>query len=314
MTKLPSRTILISGSTGFVGGNLLRNVEDKGFNILTLNKQKVHNGICWDHSPLVPEGVEIVVHLAGKAHDTSYRSLEEEYMAVNMELTKILYDSFLKSSARKFVFLSSVKAATDKLKEDQILTENNHQIPGSPYGRSKLAAEEYILKNLPDSKMKQIYILRPAMIHGPGNKGNLNLLYRFVMLGIPWPLGAYENKRSFCSLDNLLHVLNEIFLRNDITPGTYNVVDDIPLSTNRIIEIIAACEAKNIRILYIPKLLIKYLAHSSQFIGFHLLSSRITKLTENYVVSNVKLTCALGHKLPIDAEEGMLKTINSFKK
>ena len=41
------------------------------------------------------------------------------------------------------------------------------------------------------------------MIHGPGNKGNLNLLYSLVSKGLPWPLGSFENKRSYCSIDNL---------------------------------------------------------------------------------------------------------------
>ena len=69
--------------------------------------------------------------------------------------------------------------------------------PSNYFGQSKLLAEEYILsKEIPNDK--HVYILRPCMIHGPGNKGNLNLLYKIVSKNIPWPLGAFENKRSFC--------------------------------------------------------------------------------------------------------------------
>src|SRR5690606_40901886 len=71
----------------------------------------------------------------------------------------------------------------------------------------KLMAEEYILsKPLPDNK--RVYIIRPCMIHGPGNQGNLNLLYKVVEKGIPWPLAAFENKRSFLSIDRKSTRLN----------------------------------------------------------------------------------------------------------
>ena len=48
------------------------------------------------------------------------------------------------------------------------------------------------------------------MIHGPNNKGNLNLLYNLVSKRIPWILGSFQNKRSYCSIDNLLFIINEL--------------------------------------------------------------------------------------------------------
>ena len=82
-----------------------------------------------------------------------------------------------------------------------ILTEDTIPNPKTHYGISKLQAENYILdQKLPEGK--RVYILRPCMIHGPGNKGNLNLLYTLVKKGFPWPLGAFENQRSFLSIDN----------------------------------------------------------------------------------------------------------------
>lgn len=60
---------------------------------------------------------------------------------------------------------------------------------------------------------KQVYILRPCMIHGPGNKGNLNLLYNVVKKGIPWPLGSFENRRSFTSIDNLCYVVEGLLVK-----------------------------------------------------------------------------------------------------
>jgi hypothetical protein len=70
------------------------------------------------------------------------------------------------------------------------------------------------------------------MIHGEGNKGNLNLLYQLVSKGLPWPLGNFKNQRSFLSIENLCFVIREIVERNDILFGIYQVADDEALSTN----------------------------------------------------------------------------------
>ena len=91
------------------------------------------------------------------------------------------------------------------------------------------------------------------MIHGPGNKGNLNLLYKLVSNNIPWPLGAFENKRSFCSIDNLMFIIKEIIEREDIPSGIYNVADDQPLSTNELIMLIAESKDRSPKIWNILK-------------------------------------------------------------
>ena len=86
---------------------------------------------------------------------------------------------------------------------------------------------------------KQVYIMRPCMIHGPGNKGNLNLLYGVVSKGIPWPLGAFEIRRSFTSIGNLQEVIKGL-LTKDAPSGIYHMGDDEALSTNELIEVICS--------------------------------------------------------------------------
>ena len=92
-----------------------------------------------------------------------------------------------------------------------------------------------------DVSDKKIYILRPNMIHGPEKKGNMNLLFKIQQTGLPWPLGAFENKRSFCSVDNLLFVVQQL-IEKDIEPGIYQVADDEALSTNELIRLMAASQ------------------------------------------------------------------------
>ena len=156
-----------------------------------------------------------------------------EYYTINTNLTKNIFDKFLVSEASVFFYFSSVKAAADSL--DCELDEGYLNKPITHYGKSKLLAEKYILKNnLPEGK--RAYILRPCMIHGPGNKGNLNLLYSVISKGFPWPLGAFDNKRSFCTIDNLCFIINELINNDKIPSGIYNIADDEPLSTNYIIK------------------------------------------------------------------------------
>ena len=234
-----------------------------------------------------------------------------EYYIVNTDLTKTIFDAFLLSNAKVFITLSSVKAAADIIYSE--LTENYTPNPVTHYGKSKLLAEEYILSK-PIPSGKRVYILRPCMIHGPGNKGNLNLLYNIVSKGFPWPLGIFENKRSFCSIDNLCFVLNEILQNENIPSGIYNIADDKSISTNQLIALIANSQNKNENILRISKMLIITIAKLGDYIKFPLNSERLQKLTESYVVSNEKIVNAIRKPLPVSAEEGLLQTLKSFKK
>ena len=232
------------------------------------------------------------------------------YFDINTGLTQRIYDWFLKSGAKKFIYFSTVKAAADVVPE--ILTEDIEPSPKGPYGESKLAAEKYILQNLSADKL--VYILRPCMIHGPGNKGNMNLLYKIQQKGLPWPLGAFENKRSFCSIDNLIFAVQQL-IDATIDPGIYQVADDEALSTNELIKLIAESQNKKARIWIIPASLIDSIAQLGGIFHLPLNSERLKKLTESYVVSNQKIKMALGiEKMPVRADEGLMNTFKSFKR
>ena len=176
--------IILTGASGFVGQNLIKFFHRHKVGVIySLNLRET--------LPSVFPNCNAVIHLAGKAHDIDKNSSTTEYLDVNVGLTKKMFDLFLKSDCPDFVYFSSVKAAADAV--EGILTEDIITNPKTIYGQSKKQAEEYLLsKDLPIGK--RLFILRPCMIHGPGNKGNLNLLYKFVKKGIPYPLGAFNNK------------------------------------------------------------------------------------------------------------------------
>ena len=170
--------ILITGIHGFVGSNLVNSLKDNhsiyGLDIITPEKTGVIKTYTWDDLNVTSlPAIDVMIHLAGKAHDTKNQSEAKVYFDINTGLTQKIYDYFLASNAKKFIFFSSVKAAADFV-SGNILTEDIIPAPVGPYGESKIKAEEYIQANLPNEK--QVYILRPCMIHGPGQKGTLNLL------------------------------------------------------------------------------------------------------------------------------------------
>lgn len=305
--------ILITGVHGFVGSNLVKALSTEhtiyGLDIVTPAKEGVEYTFGWDDldkEGLIPD-VDAVIHLAGKAHDTKNRSKAEVYFQVNTELTKRIYDYFLTSTAKRFIFFSSVKAAADRVEGD-FVDENVVPNPKGPYGESKIAAERYIQSK----QCKQTYILRFCMIHGPGNKGNLNLLYGVVKKGIPWPLGAFENRRTFTSIDNLCYIIDGL-LTKDVESGIYNVNDDEAVSTNELIEIICSVMGKKARIWRIPRGLMEGVAKLGGWLHLPLNPERLQKLTENYVSSNGKIKKALGVEwLPVRAKDGLIKTIKSF--
>ena len=290
-------SIFITGSSGFVGSSFLNQFNSDLVRISYRGKEfKI-------------DDAEVVIHLAGKAHDLKNTSSSQVYYDVNTELTKKVFDAFLASDAKVFINLSSVKAVADEV--DGELTEQHHPNPVTHYGKSKLLAEQYIFsKEIPVGK--RVYILRPCMIHGPGNKGNLNLLYKLVSKNIPWPLGAFENKRSFCSLDNLLFIFKELIEREDIPSGIYNVADDEPLSTNELVGLIAQSQNRSPKLWHISKKLIESVAIIGDKLHLPLSSERLHKLTSSYVVSNAKIKTTIGKPLPVSSKEGLLKTFQSF--
>lgn len=298
-------TLYLTGSTGFVGTNLQKYLAGSTFELEFLGRERLKA-----ISQIKFDSHSTIIHLAGKAHDLNKVSKPDEYYQVNYELTKELYDAFLRSGACKFIFISSVKASADSV--ENILTETDSPSPKTHYGKSKLMAEEYIQSRLlPEGK--SYYILRPCMIHGPGNKGNLNLLYKLVSRGIPYPLAAFNNKRSFLSVENLCFVIGEILERSDIPSGVYQVADEDSLSTNQIVSLIAQELEKPYRSWELNPQIIKILAILGDALYLPLNTEKLKKMTENYLVSNLKLKSALKKELPVKAVEGMISTIKSFK-
>ena len=286
---------MLEDSHGFVGSNLIEALSDE------------HEFIRWDaRADEQLPACDAVIHLTGKAHDTKISDVgglkAEEYFYVNTELTKKIYDAFLKSEAKKFIFFSSIKA------------KDNDTV----YARSKRLAEEYIQKKFRDESLefrdKRVYILRPCMIHGKGVKGNLPLLFKFVKKGWPWPLAAFENQRSYASMGNVSFVVSKL-LNKDVESGIYNLCDDEPVSTNDLIRLMSDSLCHKAKMVNIPKEIVRICAKIGDVLSIPLNTERLGKLTGNNVIDNSDIKKALGlNHMPIKAMDGLKCTIEELIK
>ena len=281
---------LITGAYGFVGTNLCKYLAEKGHECLALDIPAAKRDdvpyasfYTWDELDKLPV-VDAVVHLAGKAHDLKKVASEQSYFDINVGLTEKI---FAAAKTTRFIYFSSSKADAN----------------GNAYGRSKLAAEQFL--------NGRAIVLRPAMIHGPGNKGNLNLLWGIARRGLPWPLAAFENKRSFTSIANICAAVEALCERGE--NGIYPIADDEMLSTNRLIELIAETCGKRAKLWRVPKGVMRMVAKLGDVLHLPLNTERIVKLTEDSFVNNSHLKSQLGwNRMPIRAEEGMRRTLRSF--
>ena len=285
--------ILISGAYGFVGTNLSKYLASKGHQCIALDIAKGNvdtyaEFFTWDDLDKIDwPAIDAVVHLAGKAHDTRNVTAPQVYFDVNVGLTQKLFTA-CGDKVKTFIFFSSIKAVDGD----------------TPYAQSKREAEKWL-----DGRA---VVLEPAMIHGPGNKGNLNLLFAVVKRGIPWPLAAFENRRSFTSIGNVCAVV-EALCKGTVPRGIYPMCDDAPLSTNRLIELIAESLGKRACLWRLPKGLMRFVAKMGDIGHLPLNSERLGKLTEDSVVDNSKIKEALGWaNMPVESEEGLRYTLKSF--
>ena len=286
--------ILITGAYGFVGTNLCRYLVGKGHECVALDIPKAKRDDVpykafhtWDELDGIDwAGIDAVVHLAGKAHDLKNVSDPQSYFDINVGLTERIFNA-ANGKVPRFVYFSSSKAAD----------------ADTPYGKSKLAAEQFLAG--------RAIVLRPAMIHGPGNKGNLNLLWGIARRGFPWPLAAFENKRSFTSIGNICAAVEALCERGQ--NGIYPIADDEMLSTNRLIELMAEACGRKPHLWRMPKGLMRFGAKVGDVLHLPLNSERLGKLTEDSFVDNTALKKHLGwSQMPIRAEDGMRETLKSF--
>lgn len=297
------KKIVITGSSGFIGQSFIKYFQENEMAVESLSLRD-----SWE----LNKNADVIIHLAAKSTDSHKLSDEKEYFRVNKDLTIKLFDEFLNSSIKTFIYFSSAKVIADS--SNDILDENTALNPKGIYGLSKKAAEEYLLnQRVPEGK--RLFIIRPCLVHGEGNQGNLISLYKLVSKGFPWFFAKFNNKRSFLSIDNLTYCIDAIVQNDNISSGIYNISDDEPISVNQLIRLMAQVSSRKVKLWGIPKVFIFLLFKIGDLLNLPVNSILLNKLTASFIVSNKKIKSALGiKKLPISTEDGLLKTLKSINK
>lgn len=291
--------VLITGSTGFIGNHLKNSFEGK-FNLILPSREDLTMESLFNN-------VDIVIHLAGKAHDIDGVDLSNEYNIWNTKLTNDLYDRFLISDSSVFIFMSTILVSSSN--SSVPLTEEMIPNPISNYAKSKYESEIHISQ----SKMphgKRYYILRTPLVYGNGNKGNLMLLYNFIKKITFWPLGNYHSERSFCDVRNLSFVIEKLISIKKIENGIYHIADDYPFNLNDLYVSLAKFFNKRPIIVRFPKLMIHFVFLLGSLFNLSFNLNRLKKITSSLLVSNKKIKTAIGSDMPHGSIDDLLQ---SFK-
>ena len=275
--------IFISGSSGFVGKNITK-----------LNPKSEF--YCYNRKNNIKINQDFIFHFAGLAHDISGQKKDDLYIRSNTDLTIDIFNEFLKSSAKVFVFLSTIKVLGQY---ENIIVEDSIPKQQSIYGLSKFNAEQYLLsKKIPSDK--KVYVLRSSLIYGEEPKGNLKLLKKYVNFNLPWILSSFDNKISLLDIRNLNFILNKLCESyNNIPSGIYNVSDDNPIKVKELVRCLASAMNKRIFFCSIKKSYLNLIFNIGSTLKLPILNkSSFYKLTKNTIVNISKIKKVLNAKLP----------------
>jgi nucleoside-diphosphate-sugar epimerase len=255
--------VLVTGASGFVGSALARRLLRDGLQVRGTHRRvppPAIPGIEWhqlsrlDSEPAlrdVAAGCDAVVHLAALAHQTgkSADGRRDEFERVNVESTRLLARAARSLAVHRFVFVSSVAAVCSS--SDVCVDEQTPARPDTDYGRSKLHAEQALQKELQDGSTDWC-VLRPPLVYGPGNPGNMGRLMRLIEHGLPLPFGSIRNRRSFIFIDNLVDALATVVTHPGEIRSIYFVGDGSDFSTPELAVSLAAAARRPTRLLHVP--------------------------------------------------------------
>lgn len=290
MNNIGKKKILITGINGFVGKSLADFLQNQGFDICALGRAKkcfdnieyrqIHDIASLDSILDFFSGVDVVVHLVGKAHHFGKSAQAvEEYYKINVDGTRAVANAAIKAGVKRIIYLSSVKATGERTHSDTGYDENSVCNPEDDYGKSKLMAEQE-LKKICDNSGLEYVILRPPLVYGPGVKGNFASLINMVQKVPLLPLGGLHNSRSMIGVENLCSAIFYSLFNEAVAGKIYFISDSEAISTSQLLKNIAMIFNPKLKLLPIPEIFWK--------IGLLLpyFSGKVSKLTDSLVVKS----------------------------
>lgn len=262
--------ILVTGATGFVGGQLIRRLADQPSIAVRGAVRATPTG---DHPGLFAvgeingdtdwsealQGQRVVVHTAARAHIMNDMAADPltEFRSVNVTGTLNLACQAAAAGVGRFVFVSSIKVNGEQTLLDACFVADDAPVPEDPYGISKWEAEQGLQKFARETCM-EVVIIRPPLVYGPGVKGNFASMIKLVGRGLPLPLGVVHNKRSLVALDNLVDLIITCIDHPGAANQTFLVSDGEDISTTQLLQGVAEAMGKPSRLIPVPASLLQF--------------------------------------------------------
>jgi nucleoside-diphosphate-sugar epimerase len=251
----------------------------------------------------VAAGCDVVVHTAARVHVMDKRSSDTDlYRRTNVEGTLRLAREASQSGVRRFVFLSTVKVNGESTSAGQVFAEDDVPDPHGPYAVSKWEAECALRDICADTGMEYV-VIRPPLVYGPGVRANFQALASAVERGMPLPVGAVRNSRSFVAMDNLVDLVRVCMQHPAAANQTFLVSDGHDLSTPELVRDMAAALGRHARVPSVP---VWMLRTAGMLTGRQL---TIQRLLDNLQVDITKARTQLGWIPPVTVEEGLRRAL-----
>jgi len=303
--------VLLTGATGFVGKALsVALARDPDVDLTCAVRRsglgcpgkvvvtgELDGGADWSEAL---DGRHVVVHSAARAHIMKDEVADPlaEYRRVNVGGTLNLARQAVKAGVKRFIFISSIKVNGEQSHQGKPFTENNEPYPQDAYGVSKREAEDGLMSLARESDM-EVVIIRPVLVYGPGVKGNFATLNKLVSKGVPLPLGAVKNRRSFVALGNLVDLVTTCLDHPAAANQVFLAGDGRDMSTPELLQEVAAAMGKSARLVPVPEGLLMF---GATLLGKKAVAQRVLGSLQ---VDISKARNLLGWSPPLTPQEGL---------
>lgn len=230
--------ITIIGGSGFVGTSLIKQLEKLNCNNLDKNQSAEYpeittiKNICEPGlNRVIPLGTKTIILLAAEHRDDV--SPVSKYYEVNVQGTKNVLKAMDDNGIKNIIFTSSVAIyGLNKNEPD----ENHPADPFNHYGKSKWQAEEILREWLQkDPESRSLTIIRPTVIFGERNRGNVYNLLKQIASGKFMMVGNGQNKKSMAYVGNIVAFIQFCLQTQKTGYRVFNYVDKPDLSTKELV-------------------------------------------------------------------------------
>lgn len=314
------KTVLITGSTGFVGAALVKQlaslmtcqvralVRSKGV-VFAESVTPVYVGSDYLTSGNVPlTGVDVLIHCAARVHVMSDASSDplSEYRKINVDGTLNLAKQAAQSGVKRFIFISSIKVNGEETQVGTPFTAEDIPAPSDPYGVSKMEAEQQLMSLGKEIGM-EIVVIRPVLVYGPGVKANFRSMMNWLNKGWPLPLGAIRNQRSFVALENLIDLIITCIEHPGAANQVFLASDGYDMSTTQLLKQLGEALGRPARLIPVP---VSILVRAASLLGRR---SAAQRLCGSLQVDIRKSRDLLGWSPPSTVENALRKTASNFQ-